>query len=305
MPLIDAGLMEYIKREGTSGGIKGVTEAIKNKIKQNHSKINSILFSEFDSEDVRDKDPIQYGGLINNRYVHDNEVRDKLTAEGRGVVFSTDLELIIGMTNLAQALSETSSSYGPVYAAAMAAVGAHQALGGLETPELTAYINDYVKRIYHGESLIDDSLKLVNGLLGFVKSFSSALALKFNTRAFSREMLVSFYNGLAEAGFERIPGVSAQDFAYGLWYTIKQAPAEVNKRSLVGYLNRSFQLAGQSRSELGTANFITDLGLMTFDKDKVGYSTSSLPDSYYRVGILIAKMHADGCLDAYEKVGDE
>lgn len=208
--------MEYITREGTSGGIKGITEAIKNKIKQKHSKINSILFSEFDSEDVRDKDPIQYGDIINNRYVHDNEVRDKLTAEGRGVVFSTDLELIIGMTNLAQALSETSASYGPVYAAAMAAIGSHQSLGGLETPELSAFVNDYVKRIYHGESLIDDSLKLVNGLLGFVKSFSSALALKFNTRAFSREMLVSFYNGLAEAGFERIPGVSAQDFAYGL-----------------------------------------------------------------------------------------
>ena len=117
------------------------------------------------------------------------------------------------MVNLAQALNEASKSYGPLYAAMMSMVSAQQTLGGIDTPELSAYINDYVKKVYHGESLIDDSLKLMNGLLGFVKSATSALALKLNTRAFTREMLVSFYNGLNAAGFKKIPGVTAEDFA--------------------------------------------------------------------------------------------
>lgn len=307
MPLVSGDLTDYLKRYAQADGIKGITEAIGNRFKQKIKKMDGILFGEFEEggEDKRrGEDPIQYGSIINNRYINDNDVRAKLTSPEHKVAYSTDLEEIIGMTNLAQALSEASQSYGPVYAAAMASVAAHQVLGGLGTPELSAYINEYVKKVYHGESLIDNSLKLINGLLGFVKSTTSALALKLNTRAFTREMLVSFYNGLAAAGFNKIPGVSAQDFAWGLWFTIKQAPAEVKKNSLVGYLNRQFQLAGQSRLELATANFITDFGLATVDLDKIGYATTTLPDGYYRVGILCAKLHADGAFDAYEEVSD-
>lgn len=307
VPLVAGTLTDYLKRYGQADGIKGVTQAIGNRFQQKIKKFDGILFGEFEegNEDkLRSEDPIQYGALINNRYINDNEIRSKLTSEDHKVAYSTDLEEIIGMANLGQALSEASQSYGPLYAAAMTAVTAHQVLGGLETPELNAYIKDYVKKVYHGESLIPNSLKLINGLLGFVKSTTSALALKLNTRAFTREMLVSFYNGLAAAGFDKIPGVSAQDFAWGLWFTIKQAPAEVKKNSLVGYLNRQFQLAGQSRLELATANFITDFGLATVDLDKIGYATTTLPDGYYRVGILCAKLHADGAFDAYEEVSD-
>lgn len=69
-------------------------------------------------------------------------------------------------------------------------------------------------------------------------------------------------------------------------------------------MNRQFQLAGQSKVELATSNFITDFGLATFDADKIGYATTTLPDGYYRVGILCAMLHADGAFDAYEQDGD-
>lgn len=307
IPLIQGTLTDYLKRYGEEDGLKGIVKAVGNRLQQKAKKLDGVLFGEFEvnEEDKRrSEDPIQYGTIINNRYLDDNDIRGRLTSEEAHIAFSTDFEEIIGMVNLAQALNEASKSYGPLYAAMMSMVSAHQTLGGIDTPELSSYINDYVKKVYHGESLIDDSLKLMNGLLGFVKSATSALALKLNTRAFTREMLVSFYNGLNAAGFKKIPGVTAEDFAWGLWYTIRQAPADVKKNELVGYLNRQFQLAGQSKVELATSNFITDFGLATFDADKIGYATTTLPDGYYRVGILCAMLHADGAFEAYEQDGD-
>jgi hypothetical protein len=92
---------------------------------------------------------------------------------------------------VAQSIYESSKLYGFLYAGLKAALSINEKLGGEEVPELREYIDKYITRIYKGQSIMDTSLEGAAEIINTLKSITSKMALGFNTRAFTREFLVS------------------------------------------------------------------------------------------------------------------
>ena len=114
---------------------------------------------------------------------------------------------------------------------------------------------------------MDASLQGAAEIINTLKSITSKMALGFNTRAFTREFLVSWYIGTVRSNNKKIEGVDGEDFAFGLRYVLSHAPANIKKTELMGQLNKRFGMVEQSRSELPKSNFINDFALKTVDMD--------------------------------------
>lgn len=300
IPLTRGSFGDSLAKSIGNEGIKGVYEVVKDRVKNIKNKAETLYFGdeEIYMKDGKTDDQDLLKALTNSYCVYDESDRERWCSNNT-IAYTTDLEVILGTAVAAQAISETSATYGHLYAALKCALAVNELFGGEKVPEISEYIQDYITRIYKGNSIMNASNRGLAGLIGAVKGITSKMTLGFNTRAFTREMLVSLYTGFLRAGNSRIEGIDAEDFAFGLGYVFKTAPANINKSELVGQLNRRYRMAGQSRSDLPKANFINDFALRTVDMDNLAYMGTTIPDNYFRVAILIAKMHADNCFESY------
>ena len=219
--------------------------------------------------------------------------------QNKTVSYSVDLEEILGLTLFSEALKESSKVYGYLFAAIKTAVALNNQIGGESIEELESTVKDWINKHYKDKSIMNPTTRELAKLVGAIKGMTSFMTLGFSTRAFSREMLVSLYTGVLRANNYQIEGVTGDDFAFGMKYVIRQAPANVNKQGFLGQLNRRFQMAGQGKGEIQKSNFISDFGLKTADMENLAYLGTTIPDNYFRLAILIGRMHHDGCFEAY------
>ncbi len=299
IPLTKGSFIDACKENAIDDGLKGIANVVKKKVKDFIHTTESFYFGDENLYMDQNDDESDLTVALTNKYcVYTDDQRAKW-CQNKETVYSTDIEAILGVTIAAQAISEASETYGYLYAAMKTAISANELFGGEKLQELKTFVEKYINAIYKGRNIMDPSLQFANKVLSEIKQITSKMTLGFNTRTFSREMLVSLYNGFLRSGQAQIGNITSDDFAFGLLYVFKHAPANLDRKQVVGQLNRKFGLVGQSRNEIVKANYISNFGLKTVDMDELAYLGTTIPDNYFRVAIAIAQLHSEGCFEAY------
>ena len=244
IPLSKGKFLNAITENALDNGIKGVADVVKKKISNFVKTAETFYFGDEELygkiDKDKDKDDLDLTQALTNRYCIYTEEQRNTWCSDPATVYSTDLEAILGTVIAAQSVADASRTYGYLYAAMKTAITANEVFGGEKIPEVKTFVAKYIDAIYKGRNIMDPSLQFANKVLGELKKVTSGIALGFNTRAFTREMLVSLYTGFLRAGNSQLPGIKAEDFAFGLMYVFKNAPANLNKQQIVGQLNRKF-----------------------------------------------------------------
>jgi hypothetical protein len=111
------------------------------------------------------------------------------------------------------AVSEASKQYGIYFTAFNAAIKYLQEVCGVNIPDIANYVERYVKKKVFLKNIRSESLDTMYSVLKVMKSITSGVALKLNTRAMTREYLVSLYTAYSRTANYQIPGITAKDFS--------------------------------------------------------------------------------------------
>lgn len=298
IPLSKGTMWDSLKKCTKKEGVRGVFNAISDRFKDIKTRAQGYYFGDESiyQEEDENEDLLQ---ALTNRYCKYTPEQRNTWIQNERKAYSTDLEEILGNVVVAQSIYESSKLYGFLYAGVKTALAVNEKLGGEKVPELESFINDYITKIYKGQSIMDTSLRGAAEAINAIKGITSKMALGFNTRAFVREIMVSAYTEFLRAGNSKIPGVELDDMVYGIKYVLSHAPSNLKKDELMGQLNKRFGMVEQSRSELASSNFISDFALRTVDMDELTFMGTTLPDNWFRMAIVVAKMHHDECFEAY------
>ena len=300
MPLTKGTFVDSLKKVITKDGARGVLDLAKDRIKKFKNKTQDLYFGDETIYQQKNDENVDLLQPLTNRYCQYTAEQRATWCQNDYQSYTTDFEEILGNVVVAQSIYESSKLYGFLYAGLKTALTVNEKLGGEEVPELKEYIEKYITRIYKGQNIMDTSLLGAAEIINALKGITSKMALGFNTRAFTREFLVSWYIGTIRSNNNKIDGVEGEDFAFGLKYVLSHAPANLKKTELLGQLNKRFGMVEQSRSELPKSNFLNDFALKTVDMDQLSFMGTTLPDNWFRMAIVVARMHADGCLEAYD-----
>ena len=80
--------------------------------------------------------------------------------------------------------------------------------------------------------------------------------------------------------------------AWGIIF--KESIHDFNKLTIIDALNVQYRMANADNDQVATILSQTRAGIKNFNSDKL-YFCNKFPDTYHRMGILIAKMIHDGC----------
>ena len=302
MPLLEASFAQTvagnIKNNGFRGAVIGVWEGMKklgNKIEEAYTGA-----SEF-QETYKDSTRLD---IAYNRFLDLNsQEREKLLSDPTRI-WDTNLENIFLHTMATTAVSEASKQYGIYFTAFNAAIKYLQEVCGVNIPDIANYVEKYVKKKVFLKNIRSESLDTMYSVLKIMKSVTSGVALKLNTRAMTREYLVSLYTAYSRTSNYQIPGITAKDFSNAIWYVIKQAPISFETQNFIAALNRRYAMTQYSSTDMADTNRQAKWGVQNISSDDL-YITSQLADNHFRMSILIAKLMADGALDAYRFDGPD
>lgn len=301
MPLLEASFAQTvagnIKKNGVKGVLTGFWEGVKElgNAVENAARGTSEYQAQFDTNGYKDFTKLT---RAYNRFLDmKSEERYKLLSDPNKI-WDTNLEHIFLHSMASVAVSEASLQFGVYFTAFKCAVEYLHKYCGVNIPDITNYIEKYVKNRVYLKNIRDHSANTVYSVLKVIKQVSSGVALKLNTRTMTREYLVSLYTAYSRTSNSQLPGLTAKDFSNGLWYVINQAPVSLESQNFVAALNRRYAMTMYSSTEMADTNKQAHWGFQNISSDDL-YITSQLADNHFRMGVLIAKLMADGAMEAY------
>ena len=302
VPLLEASFAQTVVGNIKNNGFKGAVNGLWQGVKQLGNKLEDAYTgaSEF-QETYKDATALD---VAYNKYLDlSSEEREKLLSDPSRI-WDTNLETIFLHAMASTAVSEASKQYGIYFTAFNAAINYLQNVCNVNIPDIVNYVEKYVKNRVFLKNIREKSLDTMYSVLKVMKSITSGVALKLNTRAMTREYLVSLYTAYSRTSNYQVPGITAKHFSDAIWYVVKQAPVSFETQNFIAALNRRYAMTQYSSTEMGDVNRQAKWGIQNITSDDL-YITSQLADNHFRMAILIAKLMADGALEAYRMDGPD
>ena len=302
IPLLEARLGQQVRDSIKRNGVKGFGSSVWQKVKDTGDKVRDFYTGKEKWEESwteRHSDT----EVAYNRFLDiDSEQRAELLSDANRV-WSTDLKAIFLHTMSAAAISDASKTYGPDFAAFRAAINYEMLIGNNEIPEIYDFINNFIKNKVFLKQIRERSLDTINSVIQVIKKVSSMATLGLNIRNFTKEMITQMYITATRSWQNQIPNVNAEDFYKAFTYVITKAPVSLNTQGFMSFLNQRYAMSNYGIAEMADTMHRNHIGLQNLTSGDVFIGTK-IPDDYYRLTILIARMMHDGCFDAYVQDGD-
>ena len=307
VPLMNADFGQYVrdtnKKEGVLGVIKGMWNGVK-------KKWRPITEEVFQGGRTRQREweyhNNPYKGAF-NPYMNVGPMDRVRLLNDPSNVFSTDLQAIFLNTAAASMVTKASKKYIPYFLAFKAGLSYSITVGKANIPELEETISDFIDAKVLKKNIRDASLDLVADLMSALRRTTSTVTLGLNTRAFAREMLVNTYEVFTRSGTGILMAEDGPIKVDNIWKAIQEVagktPPSLSTQNFIAYINRRYAASGMSSTEMAETNKINKYGLGQLSTDNL-YIGSKLPDDYFRVAIVFARMYQDGSYDAYEESSD-
>lgn len=302
VPLITTTFGDFIKQTWNKGGIKSVGLGMWERFKRNGSDLIDYISGINDYKN-------SFGNLdkeqevVENSYLHmSQEQRAKLISDP-SKSWEFDLRTVMVEAFSTIAITEASKRYGVAFNAFRAALNYAIQIGNINNKELFSALDKWIKNKVFIKQIRSESTDIINSILSALRSTSSIAMFAFNFRNFSKEMLTQMYISTTRSMTGQVLDITGKDFADGIWYAIKEAPVSINKQNFIFFLNQRFAMSNYSRSEMAEMLKKTHFGLQNVRTGDVFIGTK-VPDDYYRLAILLAKMIHDDTLKTYVVNGD-
>lgn len=303
MPLIEADFGRTVVENVKKSGIKGVWDGVIEGAKNVASKFEETFTGNTDYKKSHTKSD-QEKEYATNRFLMINAKRRSDLINDPKKVWDLNMESIFLHSMAAQAVTDASVRYGQYFVAFKGILSYLHQIGKNNIPEILEYVEKYVDNKVFLRKIRKDTLDNLYNTLAVVKSLSSAMTLGFNTRSMTREWLVSTYTMWTHRATSKTQGISAENFADAMWYVLKTVPVNLTAQNMLNALNRRYGMTGYSYTEMAETNIRSHFGIQNMNSDDV-YILSKLPDNYFRLTILIAKLMADGSFGAYKFDGED
>ncbi len=297
VPLVTGNTAEYIAKSFKDGGVAGIAKSFWQKIKDTGAELEAYYSGKKEWEETFTR-AIKDNEVVYNKYLDLNQQQRAELLNDSSRAWSLDLRNVFLQSIAQAAISEASIQYGPIFTSFLAALNYAMQIGGLKIPELYGYLEDYVTNKVFMRDIKSDSLKSLSHIVSTAKKMTSMVTLGLSTKNLGKEMITQMYISATRAATGQIPDINTEDFVKAFMYVTKEAPASLNKQNFMSFLNQRYAMSGYSYTEMGDYLRRTRLGIQNVESGDVFIGTK-IPDDYYRLTILIAKMMNDGCFEAY------
>lgn len=302
MPLLEEGLSRNIIENVKRSGIKGVYDGVWESMKNTAARMEEMFSGNADyQKSYTNKD--KNAEIAFNRFLDISADERVSLINDPKKVWDFNIEAIFLNAVAADAVKQASERYGQYFVAFKAALSYLHQIGKNNIPEILEFVEKYVDNKVFLKKIRKESIDNLYNLIAVVKSVSSAMTLGFNTRSMSREWLVSTYTMWTHRATSKTQGISAENFADAMFYVAKTVPFNLTAQNMLNALNRRYGMTGYSYTEMAETNVRSHFGLQNMNSNDV-YILSKLPDNYFRLTILVAKLMADGSFDAYDFDGE-
>lgn len=244
-------------------------------------------------------------GVLYNKYLDLTPAQRESILSEKGLPFcEKDLDLVFNAATVAGCQSKVSRSCHMLFTGMHVLLMASNA--GMKTryasvdpmKNIIGFFDKYIQnRVYH-KSIIETQLQPIAGLISGMKRIVSIMTLGFNSRAMFREGLQSGYTLTSRAGLSQLGNVSIDTICKQYEFMTEHIHENFSNISFCEQLSHRYSMANYAMPEMGTANRVSYWGLFNINSN-IAYTTSSVFDFFYRNALLLAKLEADGCKNAY------
>lgn len=182
----------------------------------------------------------------------------------------------------------------------------NQQMYGVATENLIEYIDKFIDVNAYGKPIMDKQLQEIYKCLSTVKSITTATALGLNLRSGVREMMQGIWIHISRtmANAYGKDQFTKSDVAKAWGIIFKHSVTNPNTLTLIDALNVEYGLANADPHQVQDKLSQSQSGIKNLNSDTL-YVFNRVPDTYHRLGLLIAKMIHDGCWEAHTIVDDE
>lgn len=279
---------------------KGISQAIKAQYNEsiNFLKILPQQESSFEKSKSQQR--------IYNKFKIDGLSRTNLI-ENYGINgLETQLEDLLLSVIHTYTTEEVMNEYLPRLQGIKIALQYNQSMYGVATDNVIEYIDKFIDVNAYGKPIMDKQLQEVYKFLSTVKSITTATALGLNMRSGIREMTQGIWIHLSRtmANAYGKDQFTKSDVAKAWGIIFKQSTKNMNTLTLVDALNVEYGMANADPHQVQERLSSSRSGVKNFSTDTL-YVFNRVPDTYHRLGLVIAKMIHDGCWEAHSIVDDE
>lgn len=177
---------------------------------------------------------------------------------------------------------------------------------GVATENLIEYIDKFIDVNAYGKPIMDKQLQEVYKVLSTVKSITTATALGLNMKSGIREMMQGIWIHISRtmANAYGRDQFTKSDIAKAWGIIFKQSTINANTLTLIDALNVEYGMANADPHQVQERLSQSKSGVKNFNSDTL-YIFNRIPDTYHRLGLVIAKMIHDGCWEAHTIKDDE
>lgn len=173
---------------------------------------------------------------------------------------------------------------------------------GKDMTTYTKYIDDYIKSNIHNQALLDEEAVGMMSYLRPIKYLASTMALGFNITTGVRNTLESLWKVPSKIMGKFFGGKEVftfNDWMQAVGILIGDTADFMHNITLVEELNRVFRMQNMDSNRIAQEIMTNKSGLLNAF-DRLQFWTSTAPDYFNRMSMLIAQMIHDGCWEALE-----
>lgn len=279
---------------------KGISQAIKAKYNESLNFLRILPQQESSFEEARIQQKVYNKFRINS--LSRANLIDSYGING----FETQLENLLLDVIHTYTTEDVMNEYLPRLQGIKIALQYNQQMYGVATDNVIEYIDKFIDVNAYSKPIMDKQLGEVYKFLSTVKSITTATALGLNMRSGIREMMQGIWMHISRtmANAYGRDQFTRSDVAKAWGIIFRQSTTNINTLTLVDALNVEYGMANADPHQVQERLSQSKAGLKNINSDTL-YIFNRVPDSYHRLGLLIAKMIHDGCWEAYSVVDDE
>lgn len=173
---------------------------------------------------------------------------------------------------------------------------------GQDMDTYTKYIDDYINSNIHNQALLDKEMQGMMSIIRPIKHMASFMALGFNVTTGVRNTLESLWKVPSKTMGKFFGGkevFTLNDWVQAVGIMIGDTADFMHNVTLIEEINRVFRMQNMDSNRIAQEIMTNKSGLVNA-LDRLSFWTSTAPDYFNRMSMLIAQMIHDGVWEAME-----
>lgn len=281
-------------------------KAISMEFKKNKNLYDDVFGEKDEEREEFYKNDLAQERLFNRftKYDNDLNLREDLIKRYGVESLETDLERVFLEAAQAYIKAQVSRKYIPaINAFKLSMKYMQEAQNNKLESTYKAMIDSIESKIYNNP-IMSSGLRGPYGILSSIRQIFSGMTLGLSSKAFAREIIQGFWNGLSRSMVEQMPGITLDTYTKAFMLVLHEAPNNANVMNKLPQLNAIYGMANYSLNDIAEQQRLNWYGIRNMSQQSI-YITSSAPDFQHRVAILVAKMMGDGCYEASMEIGPD